>query len=371
MVLQRHAAAEPPRVPLELARDAIAPLRVVEDDEVLLETRLVLVEAADLDRAAGPAAGRQEAMAVGQRARLDVLHLRTGGIRRAADRERHDAAAVEEQQPADRPAEHELAAPVVERRVPVHLLGKRHVAQHRAEHVGQRVDRRSCRAGASETTGTPLRPFSCGRAPRQSTPCFLAKPTAAGVGCPSGPNAADTGGPVIGLLEVLLPLGNLPQPRGQSPRRAEASTGAPGAMRASFSRASTRSPSCRVSPGSQAAGSSSTPISMRSSLSIQEIDSPVFTVALRRHHDCASRTHEGSRRHEEHGEFTSVPSWLRAFAASCEAAGASVVALLWAGCPPALLPHPPLGDRHRQLPDAQDVGHALGDADAAARHRAG
>ena len=135
-------------MPLELARDAIAALGVLEDDEVLLEARLVFVEAADLDRAAGPAARRQEAMAVGQRARLDVLHQRTGGVRRAADGEGNDTAAIEEQQPANRPAEDELAPPVVERRVPLHLLGKRQVAQHRAEHRPAARRWRSCRAGA-------------------------------------------------------------------------------------------------------------------------------------------------------------------------------------------------------------------------------
>ena len=82
MLLELHAAAEPPRVHLELARDAIAALGVIEDDEVLGQPRLVLLEAADLDRAAGAAARREEAMAVGQRARLDVLHLRAGGVRR-------------------------------------------------------------------------------------------------------------------------------------------------------------------------------------------------------------------------------------------------------------------------------------------------
>ena len=77
MLLQRHPAVEAPGVALEIARDAIAALRVLEDDEVLLEAQLVFVEAADLDRAAGPAAGRQEAVAVGQRARRDFLHQRT------------------------------------------------------------------------------------------------------------------------------------------------------------------------------------------------------------------------------------------------------------------------------------------------------
>src|SRR5687767_14840224 len=42
-------------------------------------------------------------------------------------------------------------------------------------------------------------------------------------------------------------------------------------MRRSFSRAATRSWSCRVRPASHAAGSSSTPISIRSSLSIYAV----------------------------------------------------------------------------------------------------
>ena len=45
MILELDAAAQPARVHLELARDPIAPLGVVEDDEVLGQPRLVLVEA--------------------------------------------------------------------------------------------------------------------------------------------------------------------------------------------------------------------------------------------------------------------------------------------------------------------------------------
>ena len=65
--LRWHAAAEPPRMRFELARDPIAPLGVARDDEVLGEARLVFVEAAHLDRPAGAAARGEEAMAVGQR----------------------------------------------------------------------------------------------------------------------------------------------------------------------------------------------------------------------------------------------------------------------------------------------------------------
>ena len=51
------------------------------------------------------------------------------------------------------------------------------------------------------------------------TPCLRAKPMAAGVGWPSAPNAAETGGPLIQLFEVLLTLGDSGEPRRQPPRR--------------------------------------------------------------------------------------------------------------------------------------------------------
>ncbi len=82
VILQVHAAAEPAGVHLEVAGDAVAAVGVAEDDEVLGEPGLILVEAADLDRAAGAAARGQEPVAVGQRTRFDVLHLRTRRRRR-------------------------------------------------------------------------------------------------------------------------------------------------------------------------------------------------------------------------------------------------------------------------------------------------
>ena len=81
----RDAAAAAARLGIELARDAIVPLAALEDDEVLGQPLAVVVEALDLDRAAGAAAGRQEAMAVGDRARADVLHQRA--LRAAAVRQ--------------------------------------------------------------------------------------------------------------------------------------------------------------------------------------------------------------------------------------------------------------------------------------------
>ena len=218
MLLQRHPSAEAPGVPLEVARDAIAALGVLEDDEVLLEARLVFVEAADLDRAAGPAARRQEAVAVGQRARLDVLHQRTSGVRRAADGEGNDTAAIEEQQPANRPAEDELAPPVVERRVPLHLLGKRQVAQHRAEHRRQRVDGALAALALEERQVLALRRLGAtellhrhaqlARKADGGRRRLTVRPERRGDG-----RAADQ------LFEVLLALGDLGEPRRQPPRR--------------------------------------------------------------------------------------------------------------------------------------------------------
>ena len=110
-----------------------------EDDEVLEQPRAVFVERAHLDRAAGAAARRQKAVPVGDGAGADILHLR--GLRggRARNREGDDAAAVDEQDPPDRAPEEQLAATVVERRVPVHQLRKRQRAQRPAQHVRQHI----------------------------------------------------------------------------------------------------------------------------------------------------------------------------------------------------------------------------------------
>ena len=135
-------------------------------------------------------------MAVGDRARADVLHERRLRGCGAADRERHDAAAVEEQQPADRPAEQQLALAVVEHRVPVHLLRERQAAQHAASARRAARRPRPCRAGACGTRGSRPSASRSRSSAATSTPCFVAKPAAAGVGVPSGLNAADTGGPV-------------------------------------------------------------------------------------------------------------------------------------------------------------------------------
>src|SRR5688572_28729331 len=114
---------------------------MLEHHEMLRQARAVLIEAPYLDRTAGATAGRQEAMTVGQRPRLDLLHALRGRCRRPPDGERHDAAAVEEQQPPDGAAEDKVFLPVFEPRIPIHLLGELQVAEQRREYVGQGVDR--------------------------------------------------------------------------------------------------------------------------------------------------------------------------------------------------------------------------------------
>ena len=113
-----------------------------DDHEVLGEAAPVVVEPLHLDRPAGPAARRQEAVAEGHRARADLLHERAGRRGGAKNLERDDPAAVHEQHPADRPAAQQLALAVVQFGVPAHLLRVLQIAQRPGEHGGQHVDRR-------------------------------------------------------------------------------------------------------------------------------------------------------------------------------------------------------------------------------------
>ncbi len=140
VLFEGHAAAEAPRMPFEIPCDPVAALRVFQHDEVFLEARLVLVEAAHLDGASGTPARGQEPMAVGERSGMDLLYQRTRGVWRPGHGERHDAPAVQEQEPPNRPPEHELAASIVQRGVPAHLLGKGQVAEHPAKHPRKRVE---------------------------------------------------------------------------------------------------------------------------------------------------------------------------------------------------------------------------------------
>ena len=136
----RDAAASTPRFDIELAGNAIRTFIALEDHEVLGQPLAVIVEALDLDRAPGASAGGQEPMAKRDRARTHFLDERALRQRRAIQRERHDTAAVQKEDPSDRPAKRQFALAVLERGIPPHGLRERELAQQTAEDVGQHVD---------------------------------------------------------------------------------------------------------------------------------------------------------------------------------------------------------------------------------------
>src|SRR3954452_19403300 len=139
VLLEVHAPVESTGVRLQLPRDAIASILVPEHNEVLRQAGLVLFKAAYFDRSSRATAGGEKPMPVGQRAGLDVEDLLSGRVGGASYGERDDAPAVQKQQPSNRPAEQQLAAPIVQLRVPVHLLGKGQVSKQPTEQIGQRV----------------------------------------------------------------------------------------------------------------------------------------------------------------------------------------------------------------------------------------
>src|SRR3954453_8565713 len=108
MLAQRHPAAELSRLQLELARDAIPTLRVLQNHEMFAEPGTVLLERADLDGPSCATARRKERVAVGYRPGGDLLNQGPRPRGHGSDREGHPPAAVQEQEPSDRPAEHEL-----------------------------------------------------------------------------------------------------------------------------------------------------------------------------------------------------------------------------------------------------------------------
>src|SRR5688572_17155278 len=148
-----------------------------------------------------------------------------------------------------------------------------------------------------------------------STPCFLAKPSAAGVGWPSAPNAAATGGPVSvssrSSCRSTSAGTHAANRRGVPCTSIDSPAGSPCALSATRN----TSPMCCVRGGSHDAGSSSTPISMSSSRSMVRLPSVAHHGLIRQH---------GIRR-------------------------------------------PRSGNGDRQLPDFQDVRRAFRHADAAAR----
>ena len=210
--LGADAAAEPARVRFELAPDLLLALAAVEDDEVLEQPLLVVVERLDLDRAARPAAGRLEAVAVGVRPGADVLHRRTLCLLRPPDDERDDASAVEQHEPANGTGEDKVALAVLEVRVPAHLLREREVAQDAAHDVGQHVDR-----GLATLLHAVREVFAfrCLRALEGSdVDAVFARELLRRQRRRRGR------WPGHQLLEVSLPLGDSDDARGEAPRRA-------------------------------------------------------------------------------------------------------------------------------------------------------
>src|SRR5262245_61454836 len=124
----------------KLAPNLRLTLAAIQDDEVLEQPRLVIVERLHLDGATSASARREEAMAVGVRAGADVLDQWTLRHLGPADDEGDDAPAVQKDQPPDRSREDEVALPVLEVRVPSHLLGKCQVTKQPAHDVGKDVD---------------------------------------------------------------------------------------------------------------------------------------------------------------------------------------------------------------------------------------
>src|SRR5215510_8256514 len=89
-------------------------LATIEDDEVFEQPRLVVVEGLDLDGATGASARGEEAMPVGIRPRADVLDEWTLRALGPADDEGNHASAVQQDQPANRSREDEIAFAVLE-----------------------------------------------------------------------------------------------------------------------------------------------------------------------------------------------------------------------------------------------------------------
>ena len=213
------AAAQTARVRVELPRDLRVPLLAVEHHEVLEEARSILVEAAHLDGPPGASARRQEAVAIGDGPRAHVVDDAALRGLEPADHERHDAAAEEEQDPADRPAEEQLAAPIVQLGVPVHLLGERQVAQHAGEHVREHVDRR---LAADLPAERQVDAFGrLGALEGVHLDAVLAREAGGGRrGLAPRLEGRGDGRPQEQFLEVGLPIGDVRDAHREAPRRA-------------------------------------------------------------------------------------------------------------------------------------------------------
>ena len=209
-------------------------------------------------------------MAIGQRAGSTSCTCGLAAFGGAPDREGHHAAAVQEQQPADRPAEEQFAA-CRPRACASQCIcfGKREVPQEHASAAP--ATRRRCSGRADCLRIGEVFPFGvCTRSSASnSTPCFLRKAQRRRRRLSVGVERRRHGRAGEGLVEVFLALGDASRcarsaaaawcsSRRRAGRDPQLLRGAP----------QPAPPAARVSPGSQDAGSSSTPISISSSLSI-------------------------------------------------------------------------------------------------------
>ena len=122
---------------LQLAGDAVAPVRPVDQHVVVRQTLPVIGERHHLDRRSRRTVAGKEPVPVGDVAGPDRRHTGHHRSRGPADLERHDLGGVQEHQPTDRTTEQKLAAAVFEKRIPAHGFRKRQVAQRRGEDAAQ------------------------------------------------------------------------------------------------------------------------------------------------------------------------------------------------------------------------------------------
>ncbi len=215
------APAEGPGFRLEAARDAALALLPIEDDEVFGQSRLVILERPHLHRASCSPAGGQMPMTVGDRRGNHFLDRRRLGKLGAPDGERHDAAAIQIENPPDGTSEQQLPFAIFEERIPAHRLGKIERAQCRGENLGQDIHGRFPALMPAIPEIGSLRRLDPLRL-RDVDAVLLRKAHRGSCGLASRVKRGGNRGTHEQLLEIGLPLRNFRDARGQPSRRAVA-----------------------------------------------------------------------------------------------------------------------------------------------------
>jgi len=183
------------------------------------EARFVIIEGLDLDRPPSPSTRRQKPMPVRIRAGPDVLDRGTLRQFGATDHKRHHAASVQQDEPANRTREHQVALVVVEIGVPAHLLRECHASKQPAHDVGKNVDGRlSTLVHAVGQIGSLWRFLAFER--RDVDAVLFREPGSRRRRFTIGFERRGHRRSRDELFEVRLTLGELDDPRSQSPRRA-------------------------------------------------------------------------------------------------------------------------------------------------------